>query len=551
MSPKRLAFALIPLALAALLVEGGLRLAGFTGNPDRTVSWCREHARAEPPFFVEEELGGVVAHTPLLEAQPQPFAPEKPPGTRRLFAFGGSAVHGYGFTRPGAWPDLLEERLAGAWDEDVQVVNTGVIAWSSQQVLGLVKDVVAHHEPDALLIYSGNNELLEWFDARRYLPPDELERWVRALTWARRLRAFRSYRLLSGLLGDVGVGHWGQTEFTDDEELPWPTRGRLDARARAFAEAGYRYHLGRIVEVAEAAGVPVLVSTVAVNWDDAPGEFDFGAPRPREVQEALGEADAALSEGRDPSDAFERAHALWPEASTWHSRAQILRRHGLPEEALEAYREAVLRDENPHRAPPWVNDVIRELDGVVLIEGAEALAGASTDGIVDWEQIYDHCHPTPTAHGRLADAFADALTSEVWPGEPRSAPAPDADHPDAWLGQGVEETGGHYVRDPGSERAAWWAASVADGPEAWLQRGTLAWHTFHGDCERGRLPCLADAFDAWERAADAPETACRAAAALGRGWFWLDRPLARSWLDRALACDPGDLRSAWYRGRLD
>jgi len=548
---RRVAFALLPLAVIALAVEGGLRLAGYSGEPDRTVSWCREHALAEPPFFERQAVFDVPALVPRIEGQPQPFAPEKPTGTRRLFAFGGSAVHGYGFTRAGAWPDQLEGLLAGAWTQDVQVINAGVIAWSSQQVLALVKDVVANHDPDAILLYSGNNELLEWFDARRYLPPDELRAWTRSLTAARRLRAWRSYRFLSGLLSDVEVGHWGQTSFSDDEALPWPARGRLDETARAFARAGYRYHLRRIVEVASAAGVPVFASTVAVNWDDPPGEFDFGSIEPPEARDALALADAALGQGRAPDAHFAAAQRAWPEAITWHRKARMLRRHGHTDAALEAYREAVARDENPHRAPPWVEDVLRSTPGITVVEGAEAIAALSVDGVVDWGQVYDHCHPTPEAHGALAASFAEALLG-LWPGEVVVPPDRTGHVLDGWLGHGVDVERGHYLRDPGGERSAWWASAATPvDPEAWLDRGVVAWHTFHADCERGRTPCLEDAFEAFERAAAAPETACRASAALGRAWFWLDRSAAGRWLDEAQRCAPDDPTTAWYRSRLD
>ena len=209
------------------LVELALRVAGYQGEVDRTVSWCREHALNEAPYFRIERVGETEAYVPLFEGQPRPFPVQKAPNSKRVFAFGGSAVHGYGFSRVGAWPDKLEEELALAWpNERVEVINAGAIAWSSQQILALVKDVLLHYEPDALIMVSGNNEMLEWFDARKYLPSSDLRRWVKRIERARWLRQFRLYQWFFDRFGGR-EGHWGQTEFSDDQALDWSDRARF------------------------------------------------------------------------------------------------------------------------------------------------------------------------------------------------------------------------------------------------------------------------------------------------------------------------------------
>ncbi len=563
---RKLGFSLLPLAALAVAGEAGLRLAGWQGEPDRVVSWCREHAIPERPYFPRSELADAHRYrTPRVEAQPRPWADGPPAaGVRRIFAFGGSAVHGYGFTRVGSWPDKLEERLAGAWGEgDVEVINAGVIAFSSQQVLMLAKEALAEHGADALVIYSGNNELLEWFDARRYLPEPALRRWVAGLTWGRRLRASRLYRLGVGLLGGVEVGYWGQTEFTDDEALPWAGRARLGDADRAFAAAAYRYNIGRVLELADAAGVPVVLSTVGVNYEDPPGEFEeLSGPEPPAAREALEEAEQRLVAGEleAAEAAFERGFAAWPEAIVHYRWAQLLRREGRPEAALVHYRAAVALDENTHRAPAYINAVIRELGGraAALVDGEAVLAGLSEDGITDWDVIYDYCHPRPSAHDALADAFAVALTQTVWPGgQPQRAPKPGRDHVDGWYGPGVDPENGPDSPDPGTERRQWWTDARAqtdaepESPDAWNARGVVAWHTFHADCARGELPCLEHARAAFAEAAALDPGYCPAWANLGRLEFAVGHPGAGAHLARAAACDPQDARSAWYLQRLE
>ena len=563
---RRVCFALAPLALILLVAECSLRLWGDQEDADRTVSWCREHALNQPPFFPARTAGDETSvHVPKVEAHPTPFSSEKPADVRRIFAFGGSAVHGFGFTRAGAWPAHLEGMLAGAWDEaGVEVINAGVIAWSSQQVLALVKDVVENHEPDALLIYSGNNELLEWFDARRYLPPDSLSRWLQGVRWSRRLRALRLYRWLdswigSGREGGKSLGHWGQTEFTDDEELPWSQRARLSPEVQDFADEAFRHHLERILEIAGRAGVPVVLSTVAVNETEAPAEFEFGDPEPVELVELLEEAKTTWDRGEQDQarDLFERARTAWPEAITHYRWGLALRELGEAQEAREHFRLAIELDENPHRTTPNRNAVLRSLSGTAggFVDVEARLSALSEDGIIDTSLIYDYCHPTPLVHEEIARGFAEELL-QIWPGSHQDAPAAEPGHVDAWLGLKVDPERGHYVRNPGGEAEQWWADAVAaseahpQSVEAWMHRGVVAWHGFHADCFRGKLPCLGDAIGAFHKATQLDPSRCDAWANLGRVQFAMGMDEAYASLSKGYDCDRLDERTAWYLWRM-
>jgi lysophospholipase L1-like esterase len=484
---------------------------------------------------------------------------------RRIVALGGSAVHGFGFTRAGAWPDQLEGLLARAWEGiDVEVINAGVIAWSSQQVLMLVKDLLAHHSPDALLIYSGNNELLEWFDARQYLPPDALAQWVSGIRWSRRARGLRTYQLLdrvlgTGRAGGRNPGHWGQTEFTDDEALPWEQRARLTEADRRFAVEAYRRHLSRILDLAHAAGVPVVLSTVAVNETETPAEFPFGKAEPGAVVEHLEQGLALFDAGdEDGADSeFQQALEIWPEAITHYRWGMALRERGAPG-ARDHLRAALDLDENPHRATARRNEVVRSLSrrADAVVDVAALLSTDSQDGIVDTSQIYDYCHPTPAVHSRIAKAFAEALAEEVWPGGTLGVPPyPGEGHVDGWLGEGVDPARGFYIRDPGTELERAWrlaqdgTAQSPDSAAAWQQQGLVAWHGFHADCERGKFPCLGDALTAFHTATTLDPDLCAAWANLGRVQFTVGMSETGPSLSRAVACDPEDARSAWYLER--
>lgn len=551
---------MLALVLSFLSVEVGFRLAGFQGEVDRTVSWCREHALNRPPFFSPTEVAGTRAYVPLIEGQPRPFPVEKPPNTKRIFALGGSAVHGYGFTRAGAWPDKLEEQLALAWPgQRIEVVNAGAIAWSSQQLLSLTKDVLQNYEPDAIILVSGNNELLEWFDARKYLPPAALSRWVSSIKRSRLLRRSRLYQWVSARVDEDG-GRWGQTEFSDDEALPWSERARMTDSDRRFAVQSYRWNVSRILEEAASADVPVILGTVPVNWAEAPASFEFSdAPEDSHrvrlqqiltlVREERGEeADRLLSE----------LLAELPEAIFAHEVGRLARELGQIERARRWLEEAIRLDENPHRALPAINDTIRDLadqaDAFVDIE--VLLSKRSADGILDFKQVYDYCHLRPGAHSEVALALARVFTEEIWPGG-RILPSADPGvHPlDGWLGEGVRGDDGGYSPNPGRDRFEWWKAAQAstqedpESAQAWLEVARVVWHTFHGICGENRGPCLPEAEVALNVAYELDSEDCAVQAARARQAYALRLEHTGTLLEEAISCDPGDQRTAWYRQR--
>lgn len=582
---RRLLYALLPLALLAAALELGLRLAGWQGNPDREVSWNPGQALLAPPFFRPTPLpDGSLALVAAFEGQPHPMARAKPPHTRRIYTFGGSAVHGYGFTRNGAWPDRLEGHLAGAWPEhDVEVINAGAVAWSSQQILMLVKDVVAHGEPDLLVVAAGNNELLEWFDARQYLEEAELRRWVAANTWAVRLRRLRTYRLLLTAVTGVQPGGWGRLELAPSESVPMARRARMTDADRAWAAGAFRHNLQRVLEVAGAAGVPVVLGTVPVNHELEPGDLALPPPpgiarRPEDLDNRLADAGAALT--ADPATAapLEALFQAWPEAATaWRigmaMQAAATHDPAWLDRAATWLERAVTLDEIPNRARPQVNEVTRELapraaafvDGDDLLNGVARRRGAALSGS---EEVYDHCHPSWRGHALLAEAYAQAIATHLWPGTPQVAPPADAQHFDGWLAVGAVTADPTTPApdawapspDPGTDRKAWRALAHAHpmpGDAAdWNTRANVAWHTHHADCapygaEPERAPCLEEAWTALVAAIDRDPAWCVPRASLARLAFAVDHPATPALLDDALACDPADARTAWYRRRQE
>ena len=137
------------------MLEIGLRVAGVAGAPDRTTTWFADHI-LRPPLWTErvlEDLG-----TSTMEAGQQhhfrPFTPEKPSDAYRVVVFGGSAAHGYGVLEPGSFPHRLQQLLQRAVpNREIQVINLGTIARSSQQLLWAARRIFEVSDWDLVVVY--------------------------------------------------------------------------------------------------------------------------------------------------------------------------------------------------------------------------------------------------------------------------------------------------------------------------------------------------------------------------------------------------------------
>jgi lysophospholipase L1-like esterase len=90
------------------------------------------------------------------------FAVPKRAGTFRIFAVGESSTFGWkgAYTNRDAWPALLEARLRAAYPgRDIEVINAGVPQYTSveQRINFMLR--ISKLQPDALLIYHGNNDI--------------------------------------------------------------------------------------------------------------------------------------------------------------------------------------------------------------------------------------------------------------------------------------------------------------------------------------------------------------------------------------------------------
>jgi hypothetical protein len=91
----------------------------------------------------------------------EPVLTPKPDGSLRLITYGGSTTFCHHLTNDQAWPIRLQDELRRqrTHGERDQVLNGGVIMWSLGHSFEKAKRDVPLLRPDAVIIYSGVNEL--------------------------------------------------------------------------------------------------------------------------------------------------------------------------------------------------------------------------------------------------------------------------------------------------------------------------------------------------------------------------------------------------------
>ena len=164
-APRKVMFALATVVLFFIVVEGLLRAAGFQVVSDVeqmefTFPIDDYNNNAPEPFLRRDpELfwtprPGVLGHNSQGLYGPE-FSPEKPQGVFRIVCIGDSCTH-FG---PHSYPEILQQMLADRiGDRKVEVINAGVIGYTSYQGLMMMRSRVRNWQPDLVTVYFGWND---------------------------------------------------------------------------------------------------------------------------------------------------------------------------------------------------------------------------------------------------------------------------------------------------------------------------------------------------------------------------------------------------------
>ena len=408
----RLAAATLVPLLVLVAAEVGLRWAGY-GYPTRlflprTIDGTEFLVPNE--MFTHRFFPPALARTPLAGR----MAARKPEGTYRIFLLGESAAYGdpdpsFGVGR--YLEALLETRYPAT---DFEVVCVAIAAINSHVLLPIAREC-ARHDGDMWIVYMGNNEMIGPYGAGTVFGEQ-----APGLGFVRTVLALKTTRLGQLLDQLVTVARGGSSVPPSWDGINMFSKNPLghDDPKRRRTYENFRGNLYDILAAGKNAGVPVILSTVAVNLKDCAPFASLPAPGLEPAQSA--ERERLLKEGAalEAGGFFQAALDLYQQAAAIDAGfAELQFRIGTCQLALDdraAARQSFERardlDGLAVRADTRINRIIKdampEANGV---DAEEQLSGRTPGGIPGEELFYEHVHFTMAGNELLARILAEKV----------------------------------------------------------------------------------------------------------------------------------------------
>jgi tetratricopeptide (TPR) repeat protein len=397
----------ILLSLSPLvLLEGGLRWCGVgydtrlvvpAPNAERS-NLYRFNPAADRSYYGVEDLCG---------PDPRPFELPKPPGTFRAVVVGGSSVAGFPYPFELALPHQLELVLQQQLPErKIEVLNAGMTAIMSTSEVDILQQSL-DTQPDLIIVHSGHNEF--------YGPGGSASNFGAAVSLlhplAKYAKRLRSVQLLLSILPKPREKHLVSILPAD---IHIPLNGPVFDRAVHRFQA----NLNQMVDLANRAHVPVMLSTVPANLRDlAPLQPTESPKTERQLREfarlsSYREYEAAL-------DVLNKANQEDPnDPVVVYRQGQCLEVLGRQEEAARRYILAADLDGCRFRAPSKFLAVTRRVaeespGSVFFCDVAGILQARSRDSVPGSDYFLEHVHYNLEGTWAVATILAEAIVSDV------------------------------------------------------------------------------------------------------------------------------------------
>ena len=305
------------------------------------------------------------------------FKKKKNPNTLRLFVLGESTTVGYPYFHNTSFHRWLLFRLMHNYPEKhFEIINLSLTAVNSYTILGFAKDLV-NFEPDAVLIYTGQNE---YYGGLGVASAQTIGGSPAIVNGLLRLRDLRTVQLLlNSFRKKPGSAH-PEEEKAEMTRMEFMVGNQQIKYESLLFEKGlnqFRHNMDATLQVLSKNNIPVFFSNLVSNVKDIPP--------------FIGESGA--------NEAYRIAQSLWEE--------------GKYDEAGDYFRKAKDLDELRFRAPDKLNDIIAELcpkyPRVYLVDAMKEMKKQSLYQVLGNELFTDHVHPNIKGYAIMANAFYGAM----------------------------------------------------------------------------------------------------------------------------------------------
>ncbi len=410
-----------------LVVESALRLIGYGPVLDFVVP--RLDRGSERVMGINPEaykrFHGRLSLERARFAPWREFIDPKPAGTFRVMFMGESTVEGYPHAPNGSAPAFLEVMLQEAWpDKRVEVINCGVTAINSWSLRFWAQEVLKC-QPDMLILYAGHNEFYGACGPGSLSGAGTNRSRILAHIWLRDLRLVRVLSDVIDIFRPRSAAPQGllMEQLARDRQIP------LDSKIYAGCRDNFRSNLEDIARAAREAKVPLVLCSLVSNEKDlvpmtSVQRKDLTPEQRKTWQEHF---DAGLA--ADKAWEWKRAIDIYQEATRiddTHAEliyrlAQTKEHLGAYDEACGLYRRARDLDALRFRATTEFSDVVRDVAGrnqALFVDVLPHFESASPHGLVGWNLMTDHLHPTVQGHYFMAKAICEAIARDKarrWP----------------------------------------------------------------------------------------------------------------------------------------
>ena len=377
---RRFAFMLITLAIPVvffLILEGGLRLAGFGGKAPLFIE-----NPAHPDYLLPRPdiLGRYFpdGHTPRVTMEANFFLKKKPENGLRLFVQGGSTAAGFPYGLGASLAGMLENRLQQTYPHrDVEVVNTAMSAVNSYLLKDLAPEIAAQ-SPDAVLIYAGHNEYLGIFGVGSHFQfgGPLLTRLYLSLYSLATVDALQHLIFSSPSVSE----NQQSSSRTFMAQVASETMIPFDSAAYQQGLRQFEANMRQVIDTYRQANIPVYLSTIASNIGDQP---------------PLGSGSQAAEES---FSSYQRGRQAMAKQNYSAARQYLNKAKDL--------------DPLRFRAPDDINAIIRKLarqQGVVLVDTLSVMESKTEGKIIDKSLMLEHLHPNVPGYFLIAESFYNAL----------------------------------------------------------------------------------------------------------------------------------------------
>ena len=373
---------LLPL-IVLIFIEIGLHIFGYGYDlrlfveDQQNKGYLVMNPHASKRYFTENENATIGTF--------ESFRKRKSPETFRIFVLGESTTLGYPYMYNVSFHRWLSYRLMHTFPEkQFEIVNLSLTAVNSYTVLGFAKELV-NHEPDAVLIYCGQNEYYGTLGVGSTSRLGNNRFVIQSLL---RLRSLRLMQFLgnsySRIRQAIGGKNTDQREtlmkrMADKQEIPYNSSDYK----RGIQQ--FNTNMESVCQVLTNKKIPVFISNLVSNEKDLKPFISSKTDSATSAEYQYSLADAAFR-----NNDFAKAKGLY----------------------LKAKDLDMLR----FRAPEAMNEIIaglpQKFQSVYLVDTKKLFEAHSPQGIIGSETILEHVHPNILGYGLMSEAFYQAIKQQ-------------------------------------------------------------------------------------------------------------------------------------------